>query len=94
MICALIQDLCGVYKDGCASRQTKKIIEDHLKSCEVCRGFYRDAPVHTGYVCAPHHGDYQLLAKRIRRQKTATVAVSSLAMLAAVLVIERVRSKK
>lgn len=35
--CDVIKDLLPLYEDGCCSGQTRKIVEDHLAQCEVCR---------------------------------------------------------
>lgn len=34
--CDVILDLLPLYKDGCCSVQSKKLVEEHLKECEDC----------------------------------------------------------
>lgn len=35
--CEVIQDLLPLYKDGCCSEQSKKLVEEHLTDCKECR---------------------------------------------------------
>lgn len=35
--CEVIQDLLPLYKDGCCSEQSGRIVEEHLAECESCR---------------------------------------------------------
>lgn len=37
MKCDVIKDLIPLYIDGCCSVESAKIVEEHMKSCEVCR---------------------------------------------------------
>lgn len=41
LTCDMTMDLVSVYKDGLASNDTKKAVEEHLKNCPECRKFYR-----------------------------------------------------
>lgn len=36
-LCEVIQDLLPFYEDDCCSRQSRELVEEHLKTCEVCR---------------------------------------------------------
>lgn len=40
MDCNVIRDLLPLYQDEAVSEETKKVIEEHLESCEDCRRFY------------------------------------------------------
>lgn len=42
MSCNVIQDLLEIYSDGAASEDTKRIVEEHLQECEVCRKICRE----------------------------------------------------
>lgn len=78
MSCDIIKDLYGIYKDGCASNESKEIIKHHLKHCEDCRRFYRDIPSKNKMTNYHLNGDYALLAKRIKRRRTfITAAIAS-----------------
>lgn len=78
MSCDIVKDLYGIYKDGCASQESKDIIKHHLKHCEECRRFYRDFPSQSRTASYAPMGDYALLAKRIKRRRTfITAAIAS-----------------
>lgn len=36
-MCEVIQDLLPLYEDGCCSVQSAKLVEEHLKTCDVCQ---------------------------------------------------------
>ncbi len=36
-MCEVIQDLLPLYEDDCCSSQSRALVEEHLKTCEVCR---------------------------------------------------------
>lgn len=40
MDCNVIRDLLPLYQDDAVSEDTKKVIEEHLASCEECSKFY------------------------------------------------------
>ena len=35
-VCGIIQDLLPLYVDGVCSEDSKKLIEDHVKTCDLC----------------------------------------------------------
>lgn len=37
MNCKIIQDLLPLYHDAVCSEESKKLVEDHLKGCEMCK---------------------------------------------------------
>ena len=37
MKCEVIQDLLALYADDCCSEESKKLVEEHLRSCPECR---------------------------------------------------------
>lgn len=39
--CNIIEDLIPLYHDGVCSEDSKKIIEDHLKECEICNNYLK-----------------------------------------------------
>lgn len=40
--CEIVQDLLFCYYDGVASNSSKKLVEDHLQTCENCRQILAD----------------------------------------------------
>ena len=40
MNCDIVRDLLPLYADGLCSEESRKAVEEHLKSCEACRSFY------------------------------------------------------
>ena len=40
--CPVIEDLLPLYIDGVCSEESKEIVEEHLKDCELCSNKYRD----------------------------------------------------
>ena len=40
-ICAVVQDLLILYEDDLLQRESKEMIEDHIKECAECRKFYK-----------------------------------------------------
>lgn len=42
MNCELIQDLIPLYIDGCCSEESKKAVEEHIKSCNDCKQLIDD----------------------------------------------------
>lgn len=40
--CDVIFDLLPLYIDGMTSGETAKVVEEHLKECEVCRQMYEE----------------------------------------------------
>ena len=40
MNCEIVRDLLPLYADGLCSEESRRAVEEHLKSCEACRSFY------------------------------------------------------
>lgn len=40
--CDMAMDLAGLYKDGLASADSTRAVEQHLKECPSCRRYYRN----------------------------------------------------
>ncbi|MBQ8611589.1 MAG: zf-HC2 domain-containing protein [Oscillospiraceae bacterium] len=76
--CAVVQDLAALYTDGGASEATAAAVSSHLKSCTVCREYYkkymrsganrRAAPTTEGPDTAPAADGWASLARRLRRR--------------------------
>lgn len=58
--CDVIFDLLPLYIDGMTSSETAKVVEEHLKECEVCRQMYEEM---TGEI------DISLPIKKKKRRK-------------------------
>jgi len=39
--CDIVMDCVSIYKDGLASENTVRAVEQHLKKCADCRRFYK-----------------------------------------------------
>lgn len=94
MNCEVIKDLYGIYSDGCASPYTKKIISSHLKSCADCREFYREVSKPSAYVCPEHIGNYESVAKRIKRREIINAITVSAAAVVAVTLASHFSNRK
>jgi len=42
MICSVIRDLLPLYEEKLCSKETSKLVEDHLKECSHCRSLYKE----------------------------------------------------
>lgn len=42
MNCNIIKDLIPLYIDGCCSKESNRIVEEHIKNCEDCKNLYED----------------------------------------------------
>ena len=40
MNCEIIKDLIPLYIDNCCSEESKKVVEEHLKSCSECKRLF------------------------------------------------------
>lgn len=40
MDCNIIKDLIPLYKEGICSKESKELVEDHIKTCERCRSYF------------------------------------------------------
>ena len=39
--CSVIKDLLPVYIDNCCSTESKQLVDEHLKECEICNDSYK-----------------------------------------------------
>jgi predicted anti-sigma-YlaC factor YlaD len=42
MKCSVIRDLMPIYDEGKCSKESERIVSEHLKHCESCRSLYED----------------------------------------------------
>ena len=41
MDCNIIKDLIPLYKEGISSKESKELVEEHIKTCKSCRDYYQ-----------------------------------------------------
>lgn len=39
--CNIIKDLIPLYKEGISSKESKELVEEHIKTCKSCRDYYQ-----------------------------------------------------
>ena len=42
MNCNIVKDLIPLYIDGCCSEESKKIVKEHIESCDACKTILAD----------------------------------------------------
>ena len=42
MECNIIKDLLPLYIDGCCSKESEKVVEEHIRSCDECKKLFED----------------------------------------------------
>lgn len=81
-----IQELLEAYVDDKLDRSTRKVVDDHLASCQECRAILDDvAPVDMGAL-GPMRYDERVLRRTMRRSMFRT-AISAIWLLLAGLII-------
>ncbi len=83
--CDIIRDLAALYQDGTASESSCTAVRQHLRHCPQCRQYYRICALKEtkqrgfGKINIPKQGEimgnYEALAKRIKRRRMLTTAV-------------------
>lgn len=92
--CEVIKDLLPLYQDGICSDESRKIVEEHLQSCDECRELL-DNMNQTIYVSGnmdkyEEIADLKKLSKKWNRKMILSMlkgAFSALIMVAIVLII-------
>ena len=89
MICYVIKDLLPNYLDGLNSDETNAIIEEHLKTCNVCRNFYQKmSDTDTCEVTEQENGiDFLRKLRKKMQHRSLGVAVSTCIVLIFFLVL-------
>ena len=89
MGCGVIQDLLPLYVDGAAGEESRALVEEHLRSCSVCR---RELEQLRGRVVLPPETDggegrawEKGIRRRLERRVTAAAAGVALLLIAAML---------
>lgn len=75
--CELIRDIAPLYRDGALSEGGKKIVEEHLAQCAVCREYYADEDDRT-LPALPHDSETQeiaLLSKKLKKRRLYQVGM-------------------
>lgn len=53
-ICAVVQDLLVLYEDDVLKEESKKMVEEHIRTCEECRRIYEHNCKKTpDHLCSP-----------------------------------------
>jgi len=83
MNCSIVRDLLPLYHDEVVSEESRKLVEEHLETCEECKKMLDDirenmrtAP--TQSTEEPLASGFKILKKRLRRKTVATIAASIL----------------
>lgn len=42
MNCEIVKDLIPLYIDGCCSKESERVIEEHIKDCDDCKNLFED----------------------------------------------------
>ena len=75
MNCDIVRDLLPLYEDGLCSEESRKAVEEHLKSCEACRKLLPEGPAEAGQEPAAAEGSaaesgvLQGISREWKRQK-------------------------
>ena len=87
MSCEVILDLLPLYEDGCCSKESKRIVEEHLQECECCRKqcmhFRMELPVEK----QENEPEEAVIRKWSRRWKRKQKALTLFAVLCAALLL-------
>jgi len=70
--CDIVTDLAPLYRDGVASKASRRLVREHLSECHACRAFYKKySPVEGIKMDMPISDaeDFVLLAKQMRRRR-------------------------
>lgn len=79
--CNVIQDILPLYVDEVVSEDTKVLIEEHLKNCEVCRRVYEETKTELAVPCESQQPSYEEtdlrnFKKFFKKRKIRTVILS------------------
>ena len=74
MNCDIVRDLLPLYADGLCSEESRKAVEEHLKSCEACRKLLPEGPAEAerepaAAEAAGEGGVLQGISREWKRQK-------------------------
>ena len=72
MNCDIVRDLLPLYEEGLCSEESRKAVEEHLKSCEACRKLLPENSAETGSPSegsAAESGVLQGISREWKRQK-------------------------
>jgi len=86
MNCDVIQDLLPLYHDGVASADSRKLVDEHLATCETCQKTLAsmDEPVVTASpeTEQPLVSGFRALRRRLRRRTVITAAIAAVCAIA------------
>ncbi len=88
--CEVIQDLLPLYEDDCCSEQTRKLVEEHLRECDICGKKYNHYKVELPENEVSNEVEAKQIqsgVKRFIRWKKAGIASLCVVLLAAFVII-------
>lgn len=84
--CELTQDLLPLYAEGMLKEGNRKLVQEHLDTCESCRGLLGDIERPAVHV-EPHSDGLKGFRKRMRRHNFTVATVTAFAVVLAALLI-------
>lgn len=95
--CEIIRDLLPLYEDGICSKESKAVVEEHLKECASCRTQFQNVQkFEEPQVSAQTEEENRAVVKsfrKIRRRWAVSLAVMLLIMPILVLTVNQVRQE-
>ncbi len=87
--CNVMKDIYVLYNDNALSNKTRDEVNEHLKECADCRGYYDEmrrllvSRRHTAHTPRISEPDYSAVAKKLRRDKIRCEIIRNAATAAA-----------
>ena len=84
--CDMAMDLAPLYSDGCASKDTREAVREHLAGCGRCRRYFaavNSEPKVCRVTSVPNAVDYAAVSRRLHRQRIKVRAAMAAALLLA-----------
>lgn len=89
--CSIIKDLLPLYHDNVCSEDTKRVVEEHLKTCPDCRGEYEKMLAADGIVSSAYDEERERMIaesyKHVKRRNTVKIIIASVLTLVLVCIL-------
>ena len=69
MTCEVIRDLLPLCADGVASEESRAAVEEHIRTCDVCRALYESMCAPLEVQEAPKEPDYMAAIRRQKKER-------------------------
>ncbi len=79
--CEVIEDLLPIYTEDMASPSSRKLVEEHLETCEACKDKLKDMQKEVNLPVNKEVDSLKKISERIRRNKIKAVAMTVCIML-------------